>query len=246
MARGRAPRGLKGFLRARRPAVATQHYVSAFGKAVRLPRPIARGLQRIGAGRLLRQRNLVLVDNQRLPQLNKATARGYLEVVVPANKGHVYFRHGAEVFDFYPGGLRVGGVRPIRSERYGFLIPLRRGEERRLRSYLARLKKTEGAELGPYDFHGDKGFHCVSWLMRAALGAERRGERAGRNLVALLGGRPRDGGSMPRFARFLLARAKRVEAVVVYRDGSAAKAPLARTRLQLISSRALRRAFEAQ
>ena len=180
------------------------------------------------------------VTNQTLQSYVEATSRGYLEVVVPAGKGHVFFRRGGEVFDFYQGGFRVGAVRPIGSERYGMLIPLTPAQEKRLDRYLGRLKRTGGKELGEYDFHGEKGFHCVTWMMRAALDGKRG------NLVSLLGGQPRDGGSMPRFSRFLLRSARPLDAVVVYNDKTRTSRELRRGRVDIVSHRELRRQFAAE
>jgi hypothetical protein len=236
--------GVSGFVKAVKPTRASQHY--AFGR-FRVPRLVAKGMQKLGLGSQLRSRTLLQVTNASLQQFTKATSKGYLEVVVPANKGHVYFRHGGKVFDFYPGGLRVGGVRPIRSDRYGMLVKLTPKQEKRLARYFGRLEQTNGAELGKYDFHGDKGFHCVTWLMRAALG-----DKGGDNLVKLLGGRAKHGRSMPRFARFMLKQAAGrgaanqkgygVEAVAIYKADSLSSTQLGKLNLQLMSSRQLRRA----
>lgn len=51
-------------------------------------------------------------------------------------------------------------------------------------------------------------------MMRAQLG-----DGAGESLVRILGGKDKDGRSMPRFARFVLKRAKGVEAIAVH-DGT--------------------------
>jgi hypothetical protein len=184
------------------------------------------------------ERQLVQVTNQTLQSYVDATSRGYLEVVVPAGKGHVFFRRGTEVFDFYQGGFRVGGVRPIGSERYGLLIPLTPVQEKRIDRYLGRLKRTGGKELGEYDFHGEKGFHCVTWMMRLALDGK------GHNLVNALGGKPRDGESMPRFSRFLLRQARPVDAVVIYNDQARTSRQLRRGRVDVVSHRELRRQFQ--
>lgn len=93
-----------------------------------------------------------------------------LEILVPAARGHVYFRVGAKVYDFSEDGLRIGGVRPISNDRYGFLVPLTPAQTERLRAHLDHLEATKAAELGPYDFNGEKGFHCVSWFNRIAIG----------------------------------------------------------------------------
>jgi hypothetical protein len=229
-------RGLQDFVVAARPATGVQHYLGG----VRLAAPIATIARRLPwIGQRVQARSLVQVTNATLETYVQQTERGYLEVVVPANKGHVFFRHGREVFDFYPGGFRVGTVRPIGSERYGMLIPLTPKQERKLEAYLGRLKRTEGKELGAYDFEGDKGFHCVSWMTRCAL--DRR-QRSGVNIVDLLGGKPGDGESMPRFARFLLQRARPLDAVVVYQDTPRTDRELDTLRPAIMSLRDLRRA----
>lgn len=228
------PTPIGRFLQREKPVQARQHY--AFGK-LRVPGLVARGLRVLGLGKQVRTRELVQVDNKTLAGFTQATAHGYLEVVVPANKGHVYFRHGGKVFDFYPGGLRVGAVRPIKSDRYGLLVKLDAKQEKRLARYLKRIEKTGGSELGAYDFQGAQGFHCVSWLMRATLG-----QKQGDNLVKLLGGRPRDGASMPRFARFMLKKAQGVEAVAVYKADPLPASQLGRLSFELMSSRQLSRA----
>jgi hypothetical protein len=209
--------GLADFLQANRPTTARREFAGC-------------------------ERQLVQVTNQSLQSYVNATSRGYLEVVVPAGKGHVFFRRGNEVFDFYQGGFRVGGVRPIGSERYGLLIPLTAAQEKRIDRYLGRLKRTGGKELGEYDFHGEKGFHCVTWMMRLALDGK-SGEK-GHNLVEVLGGKPRDGESMPRFSRFLLRQAKPVEAVMIYNDQARTSRQLRRGRVDVVSHRELRRQFQ--
>lgn len=227
--------GLRSFEKKNQPTTARHSYLMGRFK---VSERVARAVQKIPlAHRLVRNRKVLQVTNKTLDSFSKATAKGYLEVVVPANKGHVYFRHGGQVFDFYPKGLRVGPVRPIGSERYGFLVPLTSRQELKLKSYLKHMKKTRGRELGKYDFHGDTGFHCVSWMMRLALG-----DKKGDSLVKVLGGRHKDGASMPRFASFMLKKAKNVEAVVVYNDTPSSRSQLTRLGLQLMSSKELRRA----
>jgi len=221
---------LGSFLESNQPVSGTQHYLA--GR--RVPKPIATVLGKVGfVSRQMRTRPVVQVTNQTLEAFVKSTESGYLEVVVPAGKGHVFFRHGRDVFDFYPGGFRVGGVRPIGSERYGMLIPLTADQERAVTRYLGRLKGSEGKELGEYDFSGEKGFHCVSWMCRAKIDPQRG------NLVGLLGGKPRDAESMPRFARFLLKRARPLDAVVVYQDQPRTAAQLDRMRFDIMSLRDL-------
>jgi len=226
--------GLRDFVRSTRPVTARQDY--ALGR-FKVPRKLARTMKKMHLGRLVRSRKVLQVNNKTLKKYTQATAKGYLEVVVPAGKGHVYFRHGNQVFDFYMKGLRVGPVRKIGSERYGFLVPLTSKQELKLKSYLRHMKKTRGKELGPYDFHGEKGFHCVSWIMRLTMG-EKRGE----SLVKMLGGRRKHGTSMPRFAQFMLKKAKGVEAVVVYSDKERSKTQLGRLGLELMTSNQLRKA----
>ena len=189
--------------------------------------------------RRLRDRTIVRVTNQGLNDFVERTQAGYLEVIVPAGVGHVWFRHGRELFDFGPQGFRVGGVRPINNERYGMLIRLTPEQETNLTSYLERLKQTGGAELGGYDFHGEKGFHCVTWMMRLQLDAAKG------NLVKVLGGKERDGWSMPAFSRFLLRRASPVEAVIAYQNEAEPAKDLGTMDFKLMSSWGLRRAFNA-
>jgi hypothetical protein len=222
--------GLSAFLATDQPITGRQHYLAG----LRVPRRIAAVLGKVGlVARQMRARTVVQVTNQTLERFVESTERGYLEVVVPAGKGHVFFRHGRDVFDFYPGGFRVGGVRPIGSERYGMLIPLTADQERAVTRYLGRLKGSEGKELGEYDFSGEKGFHCVSWMCRAKIDPQRG------NLVGLLGGKPRDAESMPRFARFLLKRARPLDAVVVYQDEARTAKQLDRMRFDIMSLRDL-------
>ncbi len=188
---------------------------------------------------LTKERKVVHVDNEHLAEYVNATKDGYLEVVVPAGKGHIYFRVGTEVFDFGDEGFRVGGVRPIKSDRYGVLVPLAPEQEGRLVAYLHRLKQDKGAELGAYDFNGEKGFHCASWMSRVAL------DEKGHTLTELLGGSKRDFESMPRLANFFLKRAKNVESVVVYRNEATTPAELA-VKPNVITLRELGAARDAQ
>ncbi len=231
-------RGLADFVEREHPAVGRQ----AFLQGLRVPRSLQAALGKIPIVKdRLRSREIVQVTNGSLASFVEATGKGYLEVVVPAGKGHVYFRYGKEVFDFHPGGFRVGEVRPIGSDRYGMLVPLSPAQEAKLARYLGRLKATSGKELGAYDFEGEKGFHCVTWMMRLAL--EGQGASGAKNLVQALGGRPRDGESMPAFARFMLRRASPVEAVVLYKNEARTPRELGQMTFNLMSSRELRRAF---
>ncbi|MCK5800666.1 MAG: hypothetical protein KAI47_25940 [Deltaproteobacteria bacterium] len=201
--------GVTTFLRAKSPTRVMRHY--AFGR-FRVPGLIAKGMKAVGLRGLVRDRHVMQVTNATLDAYTRATDHGYLEVVVPANRGHVYFRHAGKVFDFSDKGLRVGAVRPIKSDRYGLLVKLTPAQEARLTTYLDHMERSGGKELGNYDFHGKDGFHCVTWFMRATLG-----DHAGDNLVALLGGKPKDGASMPRFSRFMLKKAKGIQTVAVYK-----------------------------
>jgi hypothetical protein len=223
--------GLQEFIARQRPTVGALYYA----RSLRLPPRIGSPLARAGVAA---RRPVVHVDNQHLDAYVDATRSGYLEVVIPAGKGHLYFRHGTEVFDFSDAGFRVGGVRPIKSDRYGILIPLSPSQEGRLSAYLERLKATDGAELGTYDFEGEKGFHCVSWMKQL------RFDDAGHTLVDLLGGSPKKWDSMPQFAQFLLKRARGVESVVVYRDGATSPETLGEAP-DVVSLRQLRRARPA-
>ena len=64
-----------------------------------------------------------------------------------------------------------------------------------------------------------------------------------KNLAQWLGGRNKDGSSMPRFSRFMLKKAAPVEAVVVYNnDGIKSRGELSRMAFDIMSSRQLRRA----
>ena len=232
------PRTIKQFIHNTKTNVGQQQYLGRF----KVPARLGKLLGKVGfVARRMRTRKVIQVTNKTLGKYVNSTKKGYLEVVVPANKGHVFFRYGKEVFDFYPKGFRVGNVRPIGSERYGMLIPLDKKQERKIQRYLSRLKKTGGKELGKYDFHGDGGFHCVSWIMRLAMAGKQHG--GSKNLAELLGGRKKDGGSMPRFSRFMLKKALPVEAVVVYNnDGVKSQGELSRMGFAIMSSRQLRRA----
>jgi len=230
---------LSRFMRSVRPMTAERTYCAG----VPVPRfmtRLVRGVAgKLGLQRYLMQRKLVQVTNDTLNRVTRATARGYLEVVFPANKGHVYFRHGTKVFDFYRGGFRCGGVRPIRSERYGMLVRLTPGQERRLTVYLEGLEASGGKELGSYDFSGRKGFHCVSWLMRLDLDGE------GHNLMQVLGSKSSHAPGMPNFSRFMLKKASGVEAVLVYRDPPKTASRLGWMRFQLMSNRGIVKAYLA-
>lgn len=232
------PRTVKQFIHNTGTAVGQQQFLGRF----RVPARLGKLLGKVKfVAKRMRTRKVIQVTNKTLGSYVNSTRKGYLEVVVPANKGHVFFRFGKEVFDFYPKGFRVGGVRPIGSERYGMLIPLNKKQERKLQRYLAGLKKSGGKELGKYDFHGDDGFHCVTWIMRLAMAGKQHG--GSKNLAQWLGGRNKDGSSMPRFSRFMLKKAAPVEAVVVYNnDGIKSRGELSRMAFDIMSSRQLRRA----
>ena len=232
------PRTVGQFIQSSNTRVGKQQFLGRF----RVPARLGKWLGKVNwVARRMRTRKVIQVTNKTLGQFVGSTRKGYLEVVVPANKGHVFFRYGKEVFDFYPGGFRVGPVRPIGSERYGVLIPLNKKQERSIASYLKRLKKTGARELGSYDFHGQEGFHCVSWMMRLALAGKQHG--GSKNLAEVLGGRKKDGGSMPRFSRFMLKKALPVSAVVVYNnEGVKSRGELSRMAFEIMSSRQLRRA----
>jgi hypothetical protein len=231
---------LSRFMRSARPTTAEQTYCAG----VRVPRFMTRLVRRaagkLGLQRALKQRKLVQVTNATLDRVTRATAKGYLEVVVPADKGHVYFRHGTKVFDFFQGGFRCGGVRPIRSERYGLLVKLTRGQERRLTAYLKGLEASGGKELGAYDFTGRKGFHCVSWLMRLDL------DGRGHNLMQVLGSKSDHAPGMPNFSRFVLKKASGVEAVLVYGQRSRTTSQLERMKFRLMSNRGIVKAYLAE
>jgi len=225
------------FLRQSATPTGRQSYLAR----VRLAAPVRAVLGKLPViGKRITDRQMVSVSNANLEQYVAATERGYLEVVVPKGKGHVFFRYGREVFDFYPGGFRVGPVRPIGSERYGMLVPLTAEQETRLQGYLGRLKQTNGAELGEYDFHGGKGFHCVTWMMRLAFDPQQG------DLVSALGGKHRDGSSMPSFSRFMLKAARPVDAVVLYSAEGKSARELSRAELDLMSLRDIGRAFRAE
>jgi len=228
-----APQGVRAYLKATHAPRGAQTF--AFNRRVsRFWGTIMRSL-----GAKVRTRRIVQVTNKTLKRFVQDTQKGYVEVIIPANTGHVWFRVGKEVYDFHPKGFRVGQVRPIKGERYGMLAKITPAQERQLKSYLKRLKADGGRELGKYDFHGEKGLHCVTWLMRAPLGEH------GESLVQLLGGTRRDGGSMARFARFLLRRANRsVATVALYTDQPTSPSQLRRWAFQLISGAQVRRAHE--
>lgn len=231
---GAQARGLGRFIKKDRPTTGQQKFLGPFRLGARVGKLL--GKMRWTAKRI-RDRKVIQVTNGNLDNFVKATAKGYLEVVVPAGKGHVYFRHGKEVFDFYPGGFRVGGVRPVGSERYGMLIPLTRGQDKRVKRYLKRLKESDGKELGKYDFHGEKGFHCVSWIMRLAMDSK------GSTLAQTLGSRKKTAGGMPSFSRFMLRKARPVSSLVLYNDAPKTSNELSRMSFNLMSSRQIRRAF---
>lgn len=201
------PSGLQQFVRTARPAKGSQQYL--------LGRPVApwasKLLGRVGLKRFIRQRNLFQVQPEKLPQYLAATSKGYLEVIFPEQVGHVYFRYGNEMFDFQDKGFVAREMRSSKRVKFGALIKLDKEQEVRLSRYLSRLKGSNGAELGKYDYHGKEGFHCVTWMMRESLG-----ENQGESLVRILGGKDKDGRSMPRFARFLLKRAKGVTNIAVH------------------------------
>lgn len=233
---GPARADLRGFVSEAHPPAGQQQFFAG----LRVARPVGTLLRKVGLGRWLRERPIVQVTNQTLDRFTRSTAKGYLEMVVPANKGHVFFRHGEKVYDFYQGGFRVGPVCPVGSERYGVLVRLTPEQEARLDGYLGRLERTGGKELGTYDFQGEKGHHCVSWLMRLPLDGQ------GRDLVGLLGGKPRHAGGMVGFSRFMLRKARGasggagVEAVAVYNDSPR---PLTRMAFDLITHRGISRAY---
>jgi hypothetical protein len=153
------------------------------------------------------------VTNRTLDAYHRATARGYLGTVFPADGGHMFYRFGHEVFDFREDGFFWAPVRPIGSVRYEEIVPLPPPVQRRIGTGLSRLKQTRGRELGHYDFFGSGGGrHCVSWFSELRVGSQ------GEDLVQWLGGTPHDGASLPAFARFMLERATPVEAVVLFDD----------------------------
>ncbi|MCC6750120.1 MAG: hypothetical protein IT371_20810 [Deltaproteobacteria bacterium] len=206
--------GLEGFVRAERPPAAVKRYGGT-------------------------RRPILQVTNQSLQAFTRATAEGVLEAVIPKQKGHIYFRLGGTVHDFYPGGYRCGPVRPIGSERYGVLIPLTGEQQGNLARYFEDVRSGR-VELGAYDFEGLAGHHCVSWLLQARLDAR------GRNLLELLGGQPTDGDGMVEFSRFLVERAQPVSSLVLYSDRVRTPRELGRERLQIITLRELVAAFEAE
>ena len=233
------PRTVKQFIHNSGAAVGQQQFLGRF----RVPARLGKLLGKVKfVAKRMRTRKVIQVTNKTLGSYVNSTKKGYLEVVVPANKGHVFFRYGKEVFDFYPKGFRVGAAtRPNGSERYGMLIPLNKKQERKIQRYLKRLKKSGGKELGKYDFHGEGGFHCVTWMMRLAMAGKQHG--GSKDLAQWLGGRKKDGSSMPRFSRFMLKKAAPVEAVVVYNSGNVkSRSELSRMAFDIMSSRQLRRA----
>jgi hypothetical protein len=157
-----------------------------------------------------------------------------LEAVVPAGKGHIYFRLGERVYDFGPDGFRAGPVRPIGSDRYGFALKLPSAALRALADHCRRLERTDGEELGAYDFDGSAGFHCVTWIAHLPLGP------LGETLVDFLGGADEDIESMPAFAAFLVARAP-VERLAIYSQQDRTPLELERLALDIISEEALLR-----
>jgi hypothetical protein len=165
-----------------------------------------------------------------------ARERDVLEVVVPASRGHVYFRVGEKVYDFSEAGLRVGPVRPIASDRYGFVVRLAPADLGRLRAHLERLERTGGAELGAYDFRGAEGFHCVTWFSRLPIGPE------GQTVLEALGASTKDGESMPAFARFL---ASHVPEQIVYSNTPRDRATLDALKLDIMTLEQLEAAYAA-
>jgi hypothetical protein len=216
----------KSFVAKTRAATGRQYYLA--GR--RVPKMVGKFFSKFS-----RKRNLVHVDNQTISKFVDATRKGYLEVVVPANTGHVWFRKGDKLYDFGPKGFRVSGVREITRERYGVLVKLDAKQEKKLLHYLDRLEKTNGAELGPYDFHGDKGFQCVTWLMRHSFGEG--------NFVKMLGGKAKDATSMPKFSNFMVKRARNVEAVIVYNKEGMSKKKLDQKTFDIMSIKELRAVF---
>ncbi len=188
-------------------------------------------------GKRARTRELIHVDNASLSKFVAATKKGYLEVVIPANTGHVWFRQGEKLYDFGPKGFRVSGVRDITKERYGVLVKLDAKQEADLGHYLHRLEVTKGKELGDYDFKGDKGFQCVTWIMRHSFGEG--------NFVKMLGGSKKDATSMPRFSEFMVKRAKNVDAVIVYNAEAQSSKSLNAKKFDIMSLKNLRKAFAA-
>jgi hypothetical protein len=200
-------------------------------------------------------RNVIQVTNETLPHFLSATKQGYLEVVIPAGKGHVFFRYGGEhgeTFDFSPKGLTIGDARPIKSERYGVLIPLTPEQEGNLKNYLDRLKDPKKAknELGEYDFYGANGYHCVTWMTKEKLDQELG------NLLQILGGKASDGYSMPALAEFLVKRAKPVAEslvkrakpvdLIVYSDKPMSSKELSRKHFDIITLEELFKAARMQ
>ncbi|MBL4632301.1 MAG: hypothetical protein JKY56_00425 [Kofleriaceae bacterium] len=220
-----APKTAKQF--AKKATTGRQYFLAGH----RVPKQVGRFFNRWS-----RKRTLVHVDNQNMASFIGATKKGYLEVVIPANTGHVWFRVGTKLYDFGPKGFRVSGVRAITKERYGVLVKLSEVQEKNLLHYLDRLETTKGAELGKYNFSGgDKGFHCVTWLMRHSFGEG--------NFVKMLGGSPKDGKSMPNFSEFMVKRARNVEAVVVYNKAGLTSASLDKKKFDIMTIEDLRRVF---
>jgi hypothetical protein len=224
--KAKTPTTAKAFIKKAKLTKGTQYFV----RGHRLSKGIGRVL-----GNWSKKRKLVHIDNKNLDGFIKATTKGYLEVVIPANTGHVWFRYGEKLYDFGPKGFRVSGVREITKERYGSLVRLNAKQEKDLGHYLERLETTKGAELGLYDFKGDKGFHCVSWLMRHSFGEG--------NFVKMLGGTAKDAKNMPNFSRFMVKGARNVEAIVVYNKDKLSSANLDKHKFDLMSLPALRKAF---
>ena len=102
------------------------------------------------------------------------------------------------------------------------------------------MEASGGKELGAYDFTGRKGFHCVSWLMRLDLDGK------GHNLMQVLGSNSAHAPGMPNFSRFLLKRAKGVEAVLVYKETPRSASQLGRMKFQLMSNRGIVKAYLAE
>ncbi|MCA9665738.1 MAG: hypothetical protein KC503_09130 [Myxococcales bacterium] len=226
-----APSALGRFIAKQRPAVGHQRYL--FG--MRLPRFVDRIASKLRLPSK-RRRRVVQVSNQTLGAFVDATKHDYLEVMVPKARGHVYFRYGEKVYDFYPGGFRVGGVRPIGSERYGMLVPLTTAQKSRLAAYLGALEADGGRRLGEYDFQGEKGLHCVSWMMQLAFGDK------GQSLARTLGAK-KDGMGMASFARFMLQKAAPVDAVVLYSDAKLDSKALDRHHFDIMKASDVRTQF---
>ncbi len=221
-----SPKASKTFVAKTRAATGRHYYIG--GR--RVPKMVGKFFSKFS-----QKRNLVHVDNQTMSKFVNATRKGYLEVVIPAKTGHVWFRKGDKLYDFGPKGFRVSGVREITRERYGVLVKLDAKQEQKLLHYLDRLETTKGAELGPYDFHGNKGFQCVTWLMRHSFGEG--------NFVKMLGGKAKDATSMPNFSNFMVKRARNVEAVIVYNKDAMSKKKLDKKTFDIMTIKELRRVF---